>query len=91
MFTVKHNINPTLNMIITAGIADNFNSSTTMEPGNWINVNITFNIVMTVAWKDKRIANTQMKAAAKVQASVRNSETLRSIYCSQNMNGIPVK
>lgn len=91
MFTVKHNVNPTLKMIMTAGMADSFNPSRTIAPGNWINENITFTIVMTVARKDIRMTKTQMNAADTVQARVRTKEVLRSIYCSQNINGIPVE
>lgn len=90
MFTVKHNINPTLKIIMTAGIADSFNPSRTIAPGNWTNENITLRIVMTVALKDRMMTNTQTKAAATVKARVRTKEVLKSIYCSQNINGIPV-
>lgn len=91
MLTVKHNINPTLKMIMTAGMADSFKPSRTIAPGNWINENITLTIVITVALKDSRMTNTQTNAAANVKARVRTREVLRSIYCSQNINGIPVK
>lgn len=89
MFTVKHNINPTLKIIMTAGIAESLRPRRTIAPGSCISENITFTIVMTVALKFRSIANTQMNAADIVKANVIAKEVLKSIYCSQNINGIP--
>lgn len=86
---VKLTENPTLNTMTTAGMADNFISINVITPTNWIRVATALKTISTAAQPDNSKMPTQTNVAHKTHSIMSDKYILRSIYCSQKMNGIP--
>lgn len=86
---MKQTDNPTLKTIITAGIADKLIFKMIITPNNCTNVAMELNTISTAAQYDNRSIPAHRKAVTSAQKIIRAKNSLRFMYCSQNMNGIP--
>lgn len=91
MCTVKQTIMPTLSISMTAGKADNLMPSNVMAPKTCVKEAKTLNTTSTAAHTDNNKMETNTKAATKQQHKIKDSEDLKFMYCSQNINGMPEK
>lgn len=89
MCTVRQTIMPTLNINITAGMAESFMPSIVIAPNICINEAMTLKTTKTAAQTESSNIETNTKAAISEMHRISARDQRNVIYCSQNMNGIP--
>ena len=80
---------PTLNINITAGMADSFMPSIVIAPNICINEATTLKTTKTAAQTESSNIEINMKAAKSEMHNISASDQRSVMYCSQNMNGMP--